>query len=58
MKLNSNVDRFDILLDIWESEVSFLECKRDLIECYMEAYQHVNDTKERQRLAQVCVLLL
>ncbi|RUS70525.1 hypothetical protein EGW08_021713, partial [Elysia chlorotica] len=50
---HQEVDRFGVLMDAWTHEAAFLECKRELIDCYYEAYQHVCDRDERRRLAQV-----
>ncbi|CAG5117025.1 unnamed protein product, partial [Candidula unifasciata] len=50
---HEEVDRFDVLLDVWTHEAAFLESKRELLDCYFEAYQHVVDRDERRRLAQV-----
>ncbi|GFS24937.1 coiled-coil domain-containing protein 162-like, partial [Elysia marginata] len=50
---HQDVDRFGVLMDAWTHEAAFLECKRELIDCYYEAYQHVCDRDERRRLAQV-----
>ncbi|XP_070191909.1 uncharacterized protein [Littorina saxatilis] len=48
---HQDVDRFGILLDIWTNESAFLERKRELLDCYYEAYQHVTDRDERRALA-------
>ncbi|XP_078069662.1 coiled-coil domain containing 162 [Mustelus asterias] len=48
-----SVDRFAVLLDMWRCEAAFLENKRQLLDCYFEAYQHVFDVEERFALAQV-----
>ncbi|XP_043119422.1 uncharacterized protein si:ch73-242m19.1 isoform X2 [Puntigrus tetrazona] len=48
-----NVDRLAVLLDIWTCEAEFLEHKIQLLNCYLEAYQHVTDPEEQIRLAQV-----
>ncbi|XP_041348511.1 uncharacterized protein LOC121368057 isoform X2 [Gigantopelta aegis] len=50
---HQGVDRFGVLLDLWSSHTAFLECKRELLDCYYEAYQHVFDRDERRNLAQV-----
>ncbi|KAL5014657.1 hypothetical protein ScPMuIL_008927 [Solemya velum] len=50
---HQEVDRFGVLLDFWSNEAAFLECKRELIDCYIEAYQHVFDRDERRALAQL-----
>ena len=46
-------DRFAILLNLWMYEVTFTEKKRQLLDCYLEAYEHVMDVDERRKLAQV-----
>ncbi|KAK7142769.1 hypothetical protein R3I94_012197 [Phoxinus phoxinus] len=48
-----DVDRMAVLLDIWTCETEFLEHKIQLLNCYLEAYQHVTDPEEQFRLAQV-----
>ncbi|KAL1257483.1 hypothetical protein QQF64_010727 [Cirrhinus molitorella] len=48
-----DVDRLAVLLDIWTCETQFLEHKIQLLNCYLEAYQHVTDPEEQFRLAQV-----
>ncbi|XP_074043407.1 uncharacterized protein LOC141487779 isoform X2 [Macrotis lagotis] len=50
---HANVDRFAILFDIWTWEATLLEKKRQLLDSYFEAYQHVFDQEERTALAQV-----
>ncbi|XP_048257717.1 uncharacterized protein LOC124151794 isoform X2 [Haliotis rufescens] len=50
---HQELDRFGVMLDLWSNEASFLECKRELLDCYFEAYQHVFDRDERRSLAQV-----
>ncbi|KAK3588936.1 hypothetical protein CHS0354_023696 [Potamilus streckersoni] len=50
---HQEVDRFGILCDLWTNEASFLECKSELLDCYMEAYHHVFDRDEKRKLAQV-----
>ncbi|XP_074637432.1 uncharacterized protein LOC141895506 [Acropora palmata] len=52
---HQQVDRFAVLLDLWTNEVAYLENKKQLLDCYMEAYHHVFDPKEKKRLAQVMV---
>ncbi|XP_069744221.1 uncharacterized protein [Narcine bancroftii] len=48
-----SVDRFAVLLDLWRCETTFQEYKRQLLDGYFEAYQHVFDVEERFALAQV-----
>ncbi|XP_067312201.1 uncharacterized protein si:ch73-242m19.1 [Pseudorasbora parva] len=48
-----DVDRLAVLLDIWTCETEFLEHKIQLLNCYLEAYQHVTDPEEQFSLAQV-----
>ncbi|XP_052476177.1 uncharacterized protein si:ch73-242m19.1 [Carassius gibelio] len=48
-----DVDRLAVFLDIWTCEKDFLEHKIQLLNCYLEAYQHVTDPDEWFRLAQV-----
>uniref|UniRef100_UPI00403A150E coiled-coil domain containing 162 isoform 2 n=1 Tax=Danio rerio TaxID=7955 RepID=UPI00403A150E len=49
----TDVDRIAVLLDLWTCEADFLEHKIQLLNCYLEAYQHVTDPEEQFRLAQV-----
>ncbi|XP_042188824.1 uncharacterized protein LOC121848532 [Callorhinchus milii] len=48
-----SVDRFAVLFDLWSCEAAYLENKRQLLDSYFEAYQHVWDLEERFALAQV-----
>ncbi|XP_059838957.1 uncharacterized protein si:ch73-242m19.1 isoform X2 [Hypanus sabinus] len=48
-----SVDRFAVLLDLWKCETAFQEHKRQLLDGYFEAYQHVFDVEDRFALAQV-----
>ncbi|XP_078503868.1 uncharacterized protein LOC144762518 [Lissotriton helveticus] len=50
---HANVDRFAVLLDLWTCEVTLLENKQQLLDCYYEAYQHALDPEERFALSQV-----
>ncbi|XP_043856794.1 uncharacterized protein LOC122753467 [Dromiciops gliroides] len=50
---HASVDRFAILFDVWTWEATLLENKRQLLDSYFEAYQHVFDQEERTALAQV-----
>ena len=52
------VDRFSIILDIWNCEAVYQECKKNLIDCYMEAYFNNFDRDERRRIAQVITNLM
>ncbi|XP_064633719.1 uncharacterized protein LOC135491668 [Lineus longissimus] len=50
---HQEVDRFGILLDLWTNEAAYLECKKGLLDCYVEAYLHVFDRDEKRGVAQV-----
>nr|KAF6506166.1 hypothetical protein HJG63_007982 [Rousettus aegyptiacus] len=50
---HAGVDRFAVLYDVWTWEAVLLENKRQLLDSYFEAYQHVLDPEERFALAQV-----
>ncbi|KAH0622205.1 hypothetical protein JD844_024313 [Phrynosoma platyrhinos] len=50
---HTSVDRSAVLLDLWTCETGFLENKRQLLDCYFEAYQHALALEERFALAQV-----
>ena len=47
-----NIDRFAVLHDLWEWEESFQQKKRQLLDCYLEAYHHVTGV-DATKLAQV-----
>ena len=48
-----NVDRFAVLYDLWQWEMKFQEKKRQLLDCFLEAYHHITDGKESKKMAQV-----
>ncbi|XP_070558917.1 uncharacterized protein [Ptychodera flava] len=50
---HQQVDRFAVLMDLWTSEADYLENKRQLLDCYLEAYHNVFDMQEKRQLAQV-----
>ncbi|KAM9234693.1 LOW QUALITY PROTEIN: uncharacterized protein PS065_005276 [Dugong dugon] len=50
---HAGVDRFAVLYDMWTWKAALLEHKRQLLDSYFEAYQHVLDPEERFVLAQV-----
>ncbi|XP_077975931.1 uncharacterized protein LOC120340906 isoform X2 [Styela clava] len=47
-----DVDRFAVLLDAWTCELNFLHNKRELLDCFLEAYHNTFDPRERRELAQ------
>ncbi|XP_040584075.1 uncharacterized protein LOC101831404 isoform X2 [Mesocricetus auratus] len=49
---HASVDRFAVLYDLWTWEANFLESKHQLLDSYLEAYQHTLDPEERFTLAQ------
>ena len=49
------IDRFEILYNLWEYELTFLQCKRQLVDCFYEIYQNTLDHNERHLLAQTMV---
>ncbi|XP_077868441.1 uncharacterized protein LOC100372084 [Saccoglossus kowalevskii] len=55
---HQQVDRFAVLLDLWTNEAAFLENKRQLLDCYLEAYHNVFDKDEKRKLAQVITNLM
>ncbi|XP_052781335.1 uncharacterized protein LOC128217918 isoform X2 [Mya arenaria] len=55
---HTEIDRFGIMMDLWNNETAFMECKRELIDCYMEAYHNVFDRDEKRALAQVIINLM
>jgi hypothetical protein len=52
------VDRASVLEDLYENELAFQKKKQRMLECYMEAYEHILDTVEQQRMAQIIVNLI
>ncbi|XP_019855372.1 PREDICTED: uncharacterized protein LOC100639594 [Amphimedon queenslandica] len=50
-----SVDRFTILLDLWNSQAEFMEEKMKLVTLYLEAYHSCYDKMEREKLTQVIV---
>jgi len=48
-----NVDRFSVLLDVWRCEESFQEKKRQLFDCFLEAYHHITDSNDQRKMTQV-----
>ncbi|XP_061178732.1 uncharacterized protein LOC133187394 [Saccostrea echinata] len=55
---HQEIDRFGVLMDLWNNLTSFMECKRELLDCYVEAYQHVFDKDEKRAMAQVMMNLI
>jgi len=55
---HQSVDRFAVLLDLWTAETQYLELKMKVVNCYLEAYHHVYDKREKQRLTEVITTLL
>lgn len=47
------VDRFSVLLDLWACELSYLEKKKKLMDCYLEAYHQVSNKVEKDLIAKV-----
>ncbi|XP_062515580.1 uncharacterized protein LOC134191037 isoform X2 [Corticium candelabrum] len=47
------IDRFAVLFDLWNQEAAYLDSKRKLLNCYLEAYHNVFDPNEKRNLAQV-----
>ena len=48
-----NVDRFSVLFDMWRCEANFQEKKRQLFDCFLEAYHHITDGNDRRKMTQV-----
>ncbi|XP_032818429.2 uncharacterized protein LOC116947118 isoform X2 [Petromyzon marinus] len=46
-------DRFSLLMELWGCEAAFLQDKRQLVDCYFQAYEHSLDGEERVALAQI-----
>jgi hypothetical protein len=49
------MDRFEVLYNLWEYELTYLQYKRKLIDCFYEIYQHTFDHDERHVIAQTIV---
>jgi len=49
------IDRFEILYNLWEYELTYLQYKRKIVDCFYEIYQHTFDHNERQILTQTIV---
>jgi hypothetical protein len=49
------IDRFEILYNLWEFELTYLQYKRKLVDCFYEIYQHTFDHQERQSISQTIV---
>ena len=49
------IDRFEILYNLWEYELTYLQYKRRLVDCFYEVYQHTLDHNERHLIAQTIV---
>ena len=52
------IDRFEILYHLWEYELTYLQCKRQLIDCFYEIYQHTLDGHERHLITQTIANLM
>ncbi|XP_057314205.1 uncharacterized protein LOC130655465 isoform X2 [Hydractinia symbiolongicarpus] len=57
-KSSRKVDRFRVLLDIWESEILFCQKKRNLLDCYFEVYHHCVSKEERKSLAKIMMTIM
>lgn len=47
------IDRFEILYNLWEFEWNFLQCKRRIVDCFFEIYQHTFDADQRRLIGQM-----
>ncbi|CAF4791856.1 unnamed protein product, partial [Rotaria sp. Silwood1] len=52
------IDRFEILYNLWEYELNYLQNKRKLIDCFYEIYQHTFDHDERHHIAQTIINII
>ena len=52
---NRKIDRLEILYNLWESEWTYLQYKRKLVDCYYEIYQHTFDHDQRRLIAQTII---
>ena len=55
---SATADRWSVLLDLFERELSFQQSKKALLEVYYEAYTHTIDPEKMRALAQRMVDLL
>ncbi|CAF1098411.1 unnamed protein product [Rotaria magnacalcarata] len=49
------IDRFEILYNLWEHELNYLQYKRKIVDCFYEIYQHTFDHDERHLIAQIII---
>eukprot|EP01135_Chromosphaera_perkinsii_P001678 Nk52_evm55s208 gene=Nk52_evmTU55s208 len=49
---SQNVDRVNVLLDLWTCEFKYQEAKTKVIDCYLHIYENVVDPAEQKNIAQ------
>jgi hypothetical protein len=52
---NRVVDRCQVLQDLYWNELQFQEQKKQMIESYLEIYEHILDPKEQRRVSQLII---
>lgn len=52
------VDRWELLIELYENELKFAEAKSKLLDCYLEAYEHAIVPETARRLAQRIIELI
>jgi|LauGreDrversion4_2_1035121.scaffolds.fasta_scaffold119299_5 hypothetical protein len=52
------VDRFQLMQDIYDYELEFQFTKAKLLMAYLEAYEHICDPLEQQRMMQIMTDLM
>ncbi|CAF1110580.1 unnamed protein product [Rotaria sordida] len=52
------IDRFEILYNLWEYELNYLQYKRKIIDCFYEVYQHTFDHDERHIISQIIINIM
>jgi hypothetical protein len=57
-KAYPHVDRITLLEDLLDKELDFQFEKVQIVQAYMETYEHISDPLEQQRLMQVVVDLM
>ena len=55
---NQNVDRVNVLLDLWTCEFKFQEAKTKVIDNYLHIYENVLDPEEQETIAQTILNLI
>lgn len=57
-RYETEIDRFMVLEDLYESEAWYQDAKRKVVDCFMEAYEHCNNPKSQEELATIIIGLM